>query len=618
MKKPPFDVENILLDKTATEDILEKPVLDRVFKNVFIFILILGFIAALRLFYLGVFKHNFYANRAFQNVSDFQIERAPRGLIFDRFGKALIKNEPRIDVFLNIYHLPKESEAQLDILKKAALKLGLDFETLKKKIKEYDWGTNPKMLLATNISHDVLVDLSSNSLKGIELEPSFKRVAEPAFKFSHLIGYVGWVDKKDLNSFPELSLNDEIGKSGLEKFYDQFLRGQDGKKVFLKNVKGEILNTEVVSVPKAGSDLYTFIDGPFQEYFYDRLERGLKELNRSSGAGVALNPQNGEVLALVSLPSFDSLKVNDFLEKDNNPLFNRVIQGVYNPGSTIKPLVAAAALKEKIISPSKEIYSAGYLDVFNPYEPTKPTRFLDWRANGFVNVASALARSSNVYFYEVGGGYKDQVGLGIERLKKWWQKFLLHQPTGIDLPNENKGFLPDPSWKEKVLKKPWYLGDTYHVAIGQGDLTVTPIELLNYIAAIANGGKLFQPRIVKEIKTDKQIIEKPVVVLSDLSDELKDVISEVQKGMREAVTSPYGTSHFLADLPIKVSAKTGTAQIQSNTKLNAFFVGYAPSDNPQLAILILIENAKEGSLNTVPIAKDIFNWYAQNRLNANH
>jgi penicillin-binding protein 2 len=267
--------------------------------------------------------------------------------------------------------------------------------------------------------------------------------------------------------------------------------------------------------------------------------------------------------------------------------------------------VGIAALEEGVISPQREIFSPGYLEIPNPYNPDKPTRYADWRYQGNVNLYSALAQSSNVYFYTVGGGAGDIKGLGITKLRNWWQEFNFGVPTGIDLPGEAKGFLPSPEWKEKTQKRSWLLGDTYNVSIGQGDFLVTPIQLLSYIGAVANGGKIYRPYIVQELNQPK--------INKDLTGILSQ-IKEAQKGMRMGVTSPMGTSYRLNDLPFEVAAKTGSAQVKNNTQENAFFVGYAPYQNPKIAILVLIENSKEGSLNAVPIAKDVLSWYYENRL----
>ena len=202
-------------------------------------------------------------------------------------------------------------------------------------------------------------------------------------------------------------------------------------------------------------------------------------------------------------------------------------------------------------------------------------------------------------------------------MKKWWHNFGLDEKTNIDLIGEDTGFLPDPAWKERVKGEPWRLGDTFNVSIGQGDFSVTPIELLNYINAVANGGKLFQPRVMDEIKNAKGeiILKNELAVLRDLSAEIGSALAEVRKGMREGATQTFGTSYLLHDLPISVAAKTGSAQVSNNTKTNAFFIGFAPYNDPKIAILILVENAREGSLNVVPVARDVFLWYYNNRIN---
>ncbi len=291
--------------------------------------------------------------------------------------------------------------------------------------------------------------------------------------------------------------------------------------------------------------------------------------------------------------------------------------------------MAFAALKEGVIKPKMEIFSRGYIEIPNPYFPEQPSRFLDWKPHGWVNLASALARSSNVYFYALAGGLPDSElallrglsntdgfgGLGNKRLKTYWQMFGLDEKTGIDLPFEASGFLPDPDLKKERGKGQWRIGDTYNVAIGQGDLLATPMEIINFIAGIAEGGKFYQPFIAKEIVNGKgeMIYEMAPRIVRDYSGDA-DYFKEVQKGMIDVIAKPYGTANYLSDLPFRVAGKTGTAQTKNKTRINSFFVGFAPVDNPRIAILVLIENAEEGSLNTLPVAKEVLRWYYYNRL----
>ncbi len=232
-----------------------------------------------------------------------------------------------------------------------------------------------------------------------------------------------------------------------------------------------------------------------------------------------------------------------------------------------------------------------------------------------MNLHSAIAKSSNIYFYALGGGLNDIKGLGIEKLNQYWAKFGLGKKTGIDLPSENDGYLPDPAKKETKTGDIWRIGDTYNATIGQGDLLVTPIQLISQIASIANQGKFFKPFIVKNVldANGKILKENQPQVLINYSDWTYE-LSEVRSAMEDTVSKPYGTAHLLNSIPVPIAGKTGSAQTNNNTKTNAFFVGYMPAENAQIALLVLVENAKEGSLNAVPVAKDVLNWYYYNRI----
>jgi penicillin-binding protein 2 len=587
-------------------------------------VLLVGGLVMGRIIFLSLVRGGFYAARAEANLSEYKKTSAPRGIITDRSGKVLAENRPVFSAVFNIQEFLQRRELQEKTLEAIKEVLGLAPQEVWDLIGERDLEKSLEpILLSININQSQLIALQALSLPTLTVVDSFERVYQDGPIFSSLLGYIGLPSIEDLRGNPKLSGQELVGKTGLESLYDDEIRGKPGVSLKLRDAKGGVLGVEKKNDPQAGEPLNLTIDADFQSYFYKRMQEELFALGREAGAGIAVNPQNGEILAMLSLPAFDNNiftssgqdeEKRKILNDPWKPLFNRAISGLYAPGSTIKPLVAVAALKEGVIDAKRTIFSPGYLDIPNPYNPDEPTRYLDWRYQGDVDLTAAIAQSSNVYFYTVGGGAEGIRGLGINRLYEWWQKFRLGTPTGIDLPGEARGFLPSIEWKEKNTGKPWLLGDTYNVSIGQGDLLVTPIQLLSYISAIANGGKIYQPFLNKNSQP------RVSADLSNFSWEIK----EVQKGMIEAVTKPLGTAHLLADLAVSAAAKTGSAQIQNNKAENAFFVGYAPAsadatagksaDKPQIAILVLVEKSREGSLNAVPIAKDVLNWYYWNRI----
>lgn len=638
-KNPEILLEEAVLDDLAQGlDVMELPLSQRAFKLVGLSVVIVIVIVIVRVLYLGIWQGDFYKARAYVNANQIITLWAERGIIFDRFNKPLVENLPSFQLNLILTEFLKNQEEQKKVLQAINDIIGLLPEQIENSIREVDLEKQNFIVVAKKLTIEQVIKLKNFNLKSLHIEENFERQYLDSKVYTHLIGYAGLVSKNDLLNNSELSLNDTIGKTGLEVYYDAKLRGQDGQKVNFRNAKGEIIEEKLVSEPATGNALYLTIDAEFQSYFYQRLKQGLDSLGRWAGVGLAINPQNGEILALVSLPSFDANEdLSKYFSTPNNPFFNRAVSGVYAPGSTIKPLVALAALKEGIIIPNQEIYSAGYLEIPNPYHPEQPSRFLDWKPHGWVNLYSALARSSNVYFYALGGGLPSQVlprkiwegegefkGLGIEKLKEYWQKFGFGELTGVDLPGENQGFLPDAEEKEQRTGEIWRLGDTYNISIGQGDLLISPIQLINYISAIANNGKIFRPFVVKKIiSEDGEVIKENQPQILKEYPEFVNELKEVQKGMVDVVGKPYGSAFSLNDLPIRVAAKTGTAQVQSNEKINALFVGYLPAEalakagaplDKQIAVLVLVENAQEGSLNAVPIAKDVFNWYYYNRI----
>ncbi|MGC8776173.1 MAG: penicillin-binding protein 2 [Minisyncoccia bacterium] len=595
--------------------IFEVELSNKPFLYVGIFIIILGLIFVFRLGFLNLVLGKDLSQKAEINSGKKELILPPRGIIYDRFGKVLAENKLSSEALLDINEFIKNPELEDEILKNIEKILGIPANDLLDLINERIQSnlTDP-IVLKSNLTQQEIIALNTLNLKSVQIRQGYTRFYPDGEVFSSILGYVGLPSKQDLNIKNYLTNQIFTGKAGIEYQYDQDLVGEPGIILNQRDALGKILSTINAKNPTPGKNLNLTIDYDLQKYLFNRMAEGLKSLDRNSGAAIALDPKSGEVLAMVSFPSYDnnifidSSKHKEVLEIINDkslPLFNRAISGSYAPGSTIKPLVGIAALAEKIISPTKTIFSPGYLDVPNPYNPSAPTRFLDWRYQGDVNLYSAIAQSSNVYFYVVGGGFGDIRGLGINKLIEWWKKFGLGEKTGIDLPGEIKGFLPTPEWHQKTLKRPWLLGDTYNASIGQGDLGVTPIQLINYISAIANGGKIFKPHLLKKDNSGE--------VLADLS-YLSSEINEVKKGMIQTISSPLGTAHLMNDLPMQVAGKTGSAQIQQNKAENAFFVGFAPADNPQIALLVLVEKSRQGSLNAVPIAKDVFQWFYENRI----
>ncbi|MBI2279008.1 MAG: hypothetical protein HYU81_03035 [Candidatus Brennerbacteria bacterium] len=615
MTKTRFEWEEVLADYAAQDALLHVPLGDRAFKVFLLIAVGVAVAVGAKVFALAGFKYDFYRARAEANMTDVRVEPAPRGIIRDRFGAPLVSNVPSWSAALVLRDFPAGSDERNAALARLAVLFGEDAADLRTRVAAKDWNVSERLVLADGLSRETLIALAADPIPGVRVERSFARVSAHPFAYAHLLGYTGRVGTDDLARDERLGPESVIGRTGLEASYDEWLRGKDGRTVTYRNARGEPQGETRYEAPTAGAEVRTFIDGEFQEFLYDRLARALRELGRTAGAALAMDPRNGEVRALVSIPSFEPAAVAKYLTSSGNPLFNRPLQGTYNPGSTIKPVVGIAALSEGVIGSEDRIFSAGFIEVPNPYDSSRPTRFPDNQAHGWVDIRSALARSSNIYFYEVAGGFERQRGIGIETLNEWWKRFGLGEATGIDLPGEKKGFLPDPAWKETARGEPWRVGDTYHVAIGQGDLTVTPLGLLDAIAAIANGGTLWRPQVARAVEKEGETkILNESEVRADLSARAGEAIPEVREGMRDVVRAPYGTARSLADLPLAVAAKTGTAQVSGNAKLNAFFAGYAPADDPELALLILVEDAREGSLNTIPVARDAFLWYYDHRI----
>lgn len=429
--------------------------------------------------------------------------------------------------------------------------------------------------------------------------------------FSHLLGYVSYPTQDKTGNYWQ---GEFIGKDGLEKKYNDMLKGENGSKIIETDALGKIYSENTVNAPKQGVDLITTIDSRVQAELFNLIKNLSESRTFTGGAGIIMNAENGELITSTSFPEYnseilslgkDTSKINSYLTDKRKVFLDRDISGLYTPGSIVKPFFALGALAEGVIDPYKKILSTGSISIPNPYFPDQKTIFKDWQVNGWTNMMEALAVSSDVYFYEIGGGFENQKGLGIANLGKYANLFGFGDKTGIDLPDEKKGTIPSPEWKTANFKgDPWRIGDTYHTAIGQYGFQVTPIEMVRAVGAIANSGKLLIPHLVlSDAEKENQI---SVLNLN------KEYFDTVHQGMRLAVTS--GTAASLNVPYVQLAAKTGTAQLGiAKNKVNSWVIGFFPYDNPKYAFAIMMEaGPNTNNVGASSIMRQLLDWMSIN------
>ena len=409
--------------------------------------------------------------------------------------------------------------------------------------------------------------------------------------FSNILGYVSYPKKDSSGQYYDTEIT---GLAGVEKSFDSQLAGQNGTLLVEQNALGKTVSSGSSIPATNGQDLTLSIDSRAQTAMYTAVQQLADRIPFKGGAGIMMNAQTGEVLALVSYPQFDSNVMSSggpssviasYSTDTREPYLDRPVDGLYTPGSVVKPIEASGAVTDGF-DPSTTITDPGYLLVPNPYNPSNPTRFNDWEAVGTEDLRKAIAFSSDVYFYMVGGGFGNTKGLGITRLAYWYQTFGFTTPTGIQLPNEATGFVPTPAWKQKTYGQAWTLGDTYHTAIGQYATQVTPLEEARAIAAVANGGKLLTPTLLKD-----QPAQGETIAVSPAALEV------VREGMREGVTGG-GTSTGLNDMSfVQPAGKTGTAQTgTTNQYFNAWAVGFWPYNDPKYVYVVTMDQGPTGDI----------------------
>ncbi len=636
----------------------------------FALVLIFGLIFLLfRAAWLQIFRNNYYSFLAEGNRLRAEVIEPKRGIIYSNDFRPLVRNQANFVLYFRPIDLPKNELIRDNLIRQISRILedssaptgqavswavpapepstGLSeapsttigsvkvisdntsFYKMKEALADIKIGSLESyqpLFVVDNIDYDkaMLLALEIPSWPGVFLSSKTRReyllpssTTSPAIleenSLAHILGYTGKINEmelKDLGS--EYSLIDYIGKAGLEYSWEKELKGRAGQ----KNIEVDALGRQKKIINEVtaqdGYNLLLSLDLDLQQKAEEVTRSYIQKAGLKRASVIIMNPNNGEILVLVSLPAYNNnlfakgisqADFDHFLNDPNQPLFNRAISGNFPAGSTIKPIFAAGALAEGVINENTSFLSTGGLRIGEWFFP-------DWKAGGHgtTNVRSAIAWSVNTFFYYIGGGYGDFKGLGLSGLVKYARLFGLGEITGVDLHGEEKGFVPTKEWKEQTKKEPWYIGDTYHFAIGQGDVLATPLQVANYTAAIANGGTLYKPHLVSKILfEDNRVVKEvePVILRRDfISDRSLKVVRE---GMRQTVTS--GSARSLNIIPVAVAGKTGTAQWSTKKGPHAWFTGFAPYEKPELVITILVEEGVEGSTIAVPIAKDILNWY---------
>jgi penicillin-binding protein 2 len=430
--------------------------------------------------------------------------------------------------------------------------------------------------------------------------------------FSNLLGFVKYPAKDKSGFYYE---EEFLPKDGAELYLNEILSGRNGSELIETSVNGSIVSQSVVEPAKDGENAVISIDSRVQEKFFDVISGLARQVGFQGGAGIIMDVNSGEILSMVSFPEYSSevmtegsdvSQIKNYYNSTSNPFLNRAISGLYAPGSIIKPFLALAALQEKVITPEKIIVSTGQIELPNPYNPDKPSIFKDWKAHGAVDMKKAIAVSSDVYFYEIGGGFGNQPGLGIDRIKKYLQIFGFTKKTGFDNQKEATGVIPDPVWKAKTFNgEIWRIGDTYNSAIGQYGTQVTPIQAVTAVAAIANGGTLLTPSM---LFTSTSTVVKGTRVPIDAKN-----FDVVREGMRMGVAEG-GTAAGLNTPNVDVAGKTGTAELGSRKQfVNSWVIGFWPYEKPKYAFTVVMEKGPAGNLmGGTYVMRTLLDWMAVN------
>ncbi|MFZ5916322.1 MAG: penicillin-binding protein 2 [Chloroflexota bacterium] len=629
-------------------------------------VILLAFsLLTLRLYQLQILQGEYFARWADQNRFRLVLLESSRGIIYDRQGNILVRNVPRFTVTLIPAYLPDDPAEEERVFRRLAQLLSLPATRAEAQSLLLELGPSAQepglsqarsiqemveavqdvapyqpLVLKRNVSRDTVFQIEEQhlDLPGVLIETEPIREYPFGELIAHLMGYVGPVPAEEVGVYQAQGYDvnqDQVGLIGVEAAFEELLRGHKGEKYIEVDVAGREVQTVTENAPITGKSLRLTIDTALQEVMTQALQRGLDAAQAQIGVTIAMNPQTGEVLGMVSLPAYDNnlfsggISVADYaaLSQDpHHPLINHAISGRHPPGSTFKIIPASAGLQEGIITRQTRINCNGTMwlpDERFPDDPKMGQTFYCWihkldRGHGELNIISGIANSCDIYFYWVGGGFLDQFeGLGLEQLSHYAHLFGLGEKTGIDLPGENSGLVPTAKWKRLNYSERWTTGDTYNMSIGQGYVLATPLQMLNATAAIANGGTLYRPQLLYQVQDDEGNVVRGFQpeIIRVLPIEAVH-IATVAEGMEAAVTWGSAQGAYLES--VRVAGKTGTAEFfdpkipadkDGNLPTHAWFTAFAPAESPEIALVVFIYNGGEGSETAVPVAAEILRYY---------
>lgn len=575
-----------------------------------ILLLVAGLVA--RLYYLQVVQYEYHSTLSENNRVHVQPIPPTRGLIFDRNGVLVADNRPSFSLTLTRERAGDWRQV-LDAIVEV-LELSADERALfEKRVRQGRRPFEPVPVLF-ELSEEQIARIAVNQfrLPGVEVVAQLVRHYPQGEHFAHSVGYVGRINEKELKELDpvDYSGTHHIGKTGIERFYEEQLHGEVGYEEVETNARGRVLRVLKRTDPLPGKDLVLTLDVRLQE-------AAEAALGGRRGAIVAIQPATGEVLAMVSQPSFDpnpfvtgiSFKAYaELRDSIDRPLYNRVLRGLYPPGSTIKPMMAVAGLDAGVITPSSRVFDPGFYQL-----PTHSHKYRNWNrsGDGWVNLEMAIMRSNDTYFYDL--AHK----MGIDRMHDYMSRFGLGQRVALDMFEETAGLMPSRDWKRARYRQPWYPGETLILGIGQGYMQTTPLQLAQAVTLMANRGKWIRPHLAKSIEGQPPVDAEP---LPDIR--LRDPKSwdYARFGMEQVMHGPRGTARKVGDSAVyRIAGKSGTAQvvaikqgerydrnkIQERHRDHALFVAFAPADNPQIAVAVMVENGESGSGVAAPVVKQV-------------